>query len=279
MKVTIFIKSWLNDLAWLESCLWSLDQHWKEPETEVVVVLDENCRELCQWRDRVMEKMDLHFSFERPWGDGYCHAMYCKTCAERWSKGDYILLTDSDCVLTKDATLEDFMESGRPLITYRTYEEHLAKHPLSPWQKATEKAFRVPTKLHFMARCATLYRRQTFSEMRRYVSGLNQRPYEELVHSDKPFYPENFLQHPITLMDYDFLGFYAWICERGLYSFRHFDECPPEKFVQYHSWTQRPSDVALSGPGNKSSSAENAGSGSSEPPPVEEVTFDHGPSA
>jgi hypothetical protein len=233
----IFLKSWLQDLDWLAYSLKFIEKNWAERGCQVVVLLDEDCRDKIYFSEFHLN-LDIHY--ETPWPDGYCHAMYQKTKADMYCKGQYILLTDSDCILSERAKLKDFMEDGKPLITFETYSEHNARHPESPWQKTTKRLFTVRTPLHFMGRCATLYHRSTFGAMRNYLESLHQRPYPEIVYSGQPFKPENFPQHPMTIMDYDALGFYAYVNEPDRYVFKHRDVTGPGKFHQYHSWTQKP---------------------------------------
>jgi hypothetical protein len=234
---SIFIKSWLNDLGWLSYSLKFLEANWDEPDTEVVLVLDENCRNKTNFSSLTLP---VRIHYVEPWPDGYSHAMFTKTCADQFCQGEYILLTDSDCMLLEPADRQKLMWEDKPLITYVTYEEHLKMYPNSPWRKITERLMDQPAELHFMAHCATLYRRDTFLGLRDYLAGLHDVPYEKLVYSGVPFDPKNFNHHPISLMDYDLLGAFAHIYQPDLYTFKHANSVPPDVFIQFHSWTKTP---------------------------------------
>lgn len=241
-SLTIFIKSWLQDLNWLEYALRFIECNWIYPRTEVVVVLDEDCADAINFDSF---GLDLTVYFVQPWADGYSHAMWIKTKADLFSQTDLILLTDSDCMLEYRSDIDDLMCKGRPYIPYLTYEEHNRQHPYSPWQKVTRAAFLEEPVLHYMGREPILYHRNTFPAMRAFLHELHGKPYDVLVRSEVPFDYLKFGEHPITLMDYDFLGTFAHKREADLYEFRHLHEMPVNKWKQHHSWTQNPEDQGV----------------------------------
>lgn len=237
MRVSIFIKSWKADLGWLRYCLRFLATNWAEKRSDVVVMLDEDCRgiDLGEY-----EGLYLHRVYTRPWGDGYSHAMYCKACADKYCMGDAIALLDSDTMLLKRTDASVFFEE-LPIIPYITYEEHFAAFAHSPWQKVTERVMKMRPANHYMPVMPILYWAQTFHDLRRYiVEQHNANNFEEVVRSDEPFDPAKFAEHPISFVDYDCLGFYAATFEPQRYVFRHLkmDEAYNSPFKQFHSWTE-----------------------------------------
>jgi hypothetical protein len=235
-KVTIFIKSWARDLKWLSYALRSIECNWETPETEVVLVLDEDCRGRISGSDF---NLDLSVFYVKPWPDGYCHAMYVKTMADEFSRGELIVLTDSDCILTGPSDLND-LGAYQPIIPYMSYKEHNEMYSVSPWQRVTERLARQGTQKHYMASTPIMYHRSTFAGMRQWLTRLHGQAYWDLVYSGVEFRPERFGTHPITLIDYDLLGYYADHFEPGFYRVRELKEVQPSKWKQYHSWSQSP---------------------------------------
>jgi glycosyltransferase involved in cell wall biosynthesis len=234
--VSIFIKTWRNDLRWLAYCLRFLDKNWLEDNTEVVIVADEDCRsELAKWK----LPFGIEPSYVEPWRDGYSHAMYVKACADQYCRSDKILLLDSDAMLERPATLANFMtHDGRPLIAWESYYAHNKRYPHSPWQRVTERVTRCKSWHHFMVWMPVLYYADSLERMRCFVEAQNGFiPFDSLVHSDVPFKPENFSTHPISFVDYDVIGFFCSVGEPERYAFRHKSEMGPNPFGQYHSWT------------------------------------------
>jgi hypothetical protein len=243
MRVSIFIKSWLQDLEWLAYALRFLECHWMDEEPEIVIVLDENCRGEF---DPSAFAFDLNVYYRVPWPDGYCHAMFIKTLADHFCTSNYILLMDSDCMLLEPIYFRElFVEPERPLIGFVRYDEHLALFPHSPWKKVTERLIKEKATHHYMSRSPILYHRETFEGMRNWIAELHNRYYDAVVYSDKEFNPLKFGEHPITLMDYDLLGTYANRFELERYQFAHEFKMPPNRWHQYHSWSQDPQDLGL----------------------------------
>jgi hypothetical protein len=242
MQVSIFIKSWLQDLEWLAYALRFLECNWMEEEPQVVIVLDEDCRGEF---DPDAFALDLNVYYRVPWPDGYCHAMWMKTLADHFCTGDYILLMDSDCILLEPVRFNDLANGKRPRLGYVRYDEHMGLFPHSPWKKVTERLTQEPAEVHFMSRNPILYHRDTFEGMRDWLARMHGRYYDALVYSDNEFDPLKFSSHPITLMDYDLLGSYAYRFQAKEYAFMHESAMPPNRWHQYHSWTQNPADLGL----------------------------------
>jgi hypothetical protein len=241
-RVSIFIKTWKQDLCWLKYCLQFLDKNWQEPDTEIVIAADEDCfEEISGWVDEsgLPIPKNARAIYQKPWPDGYSHAMYMKSCADRWVLAPLVLLLDSDSMLLKPASLRAFMtQAGRPIIPWCSYFEHFKIHPMSPWQRVTEEVTKMRSWMHFMPMMPILYYTDSLGAARRFVSAQhNGRSYESITFSDVPFDPKQFLTHPITIVDYDVIGFYCSLAEPERYAFRHITELAPGPFHQFHSWT------------------------------------------
>lgn len=238
MSVSIFIKSWRQDLKWLHYCLRFLEQNWAEPDSEVVVMLDSDCRDLI---DVDAYDLTLRRIYQDPWPDGYAHAMYQKACADMYCQGEVIMLLDSDTMLLERTGASYFFDevSNLPIIPWITYEEHHEMFPHSPWQKVTNKVLKIRTELHFMPLMPILYWASTLHDMRRHIVELHDAAsFCEVVYSDVPFDPKNFGEHPHTFLDYDCLGAYAYKFELERYLFRPASTITFRPFKQFHSWSE-----------------------------------------
>jgi hypothetical protein len=235
--VSIFIKTWKRDLCWLKYCLRFLEKNWREENTEIVVMADRDCaQELQSWEHWRTE--NVHLAYCDPWKDGYSHAMYAKACADRSCFGDQILLLDSDAMLLEPCDLSKFKSGERPIIGWMSYFEHLKIHPMSPWQRVTEKVTKMRPWHHYMVWMPGLYYTDSLEKVRTFISWQHDRkPFEEIVHSDVKFDYLNFNKHPISFVDYDVIGFICSLIEPERYAFRHLSEIGPAPFCQYHSWT------------------------------------------
>jgi hypothetical protein len=236
MSVSIFIKSWREDLKWLRYCLRFLEKNWREPKSEVVVMLDKDCRDQFDFNDYDMELRRLYVE---PWLDGYSHAMFSKACADMYCMSDKILLMDSDCMLLTPADARIFTEGTLPIIPWITYDDHQAIYPHSPWQKVVEKVMKVRSEKHYMPVQPILYWANTLHDMRRHIVEIHEaEKFSDVVYSGVPFTPKNFGTHPISFVDYDCIGLYAALYEPERYVFRHQSLLRPNPFKQFHSWTE-----------------------------------------
>jgi hypothetical protein len=234
--VSLFIKTWREDLKWLRYCLRFLEKNWTEPDSEVVVVLDNDCRH--EGVDFDDYNLCLRLFYEKPWPDGYAHAMFVKACADTYCAGGRILLLDSDCMLLSRADAGIFFDE-LPVIPWISYEEHLAMYPHSPWRRVTERVLKIKSEQHYMPVMPILYWASTMFNLRRHVAELHGvDSFEEAVYSDIPFDPKNFSEHPHTFVDYDCLGLYAKRFESERYVFRHASKLASNPFKQFHSWTE-----------------------------------------
>jgi hypothetical protein len=234
--VSIFIKTWKDDLRWLRYCLRFLEKNWREPSTEIVIMADADCElELSSWQDL---GPTIRIVYCEPWRDGYSHAMYAKLCADRSCYGEHVLLLDSDNMLLVPADLKTFKVADRPIIGWVSYFEHFKLFPMSPWQRVTEKLTKMKPWHHYMGWMPALYYADSFEKVRNFVScqhgGI---PFQTLVRSDVEFNYRNFIYHPISVVDYDLMGFVCSMIETERYALRHLSEVGTLPFHQYHSWT------------------------------------------
>jgi hypothetical protein len=242
-SVSIFIKTWKEDLKWLKLCLQFLEKNWKEPNTEIVIWADEDCFEtITNWVDDSSLQLpkNARAIYGQPWPDGYSHAMFVKASADRWCVADKILLLDSDAMLLEPCDTTEFTVSGLPVIPWISYAEHLKVHPMSPWQRVTEAVTKMKPWHHFMNWMPMLYHADSLRNCRAFIAaqhGVGPHELEAVFRSGRPFDYTQFLQHPITFNDYDVIGFLCSYLEPTHYSFRHLIEVHANPFRTYHSWT------------------------------------------
>jgi hypothetical protein len=233
--VSVFIKSWRADLKWLRYSLRFLEKNWVEPDTEVVVMLDSDCRDQIDFSDY---ELKLRRIYEDPWPDGYAHAMAMKASADKYCMGEAILLLDSDCMLLERTDASMFF-AELPVIPWISYDEHLSLYPHSPWRRVTERVLKINSDRHYMPVMPILYWANTMLNLRRHIAELHGvDAFEKAVYSAVPFDPKNFSEHPHTFVDYDCLGLYAQKFESERYIFRHANELTKNPFKQFHSWTE-----------------------------------------
>jgi hypothetical protein len=233
MKCDVVIKTWFNDLGWLNYCLRFLARNWLAKDSRTIVLADENCRPVIETWHLTKEEV----FYVKPWADGYSHAMVTKTTADEYSDAELILLLDSDVMVTKALTPEALMSNGRPIIRYLDYDTFETQFPHAPWRKVVQSLF-LTNPLFYYTFVPALYWRSSFQAMRRYLARLHHRNFLDLTFSDVPFKPENFGHHPISFADHESMGFYCRLAEPERYVFKPNSDRFRYWGKAYHSWTE-----------------------------------------
>jgi hypothetical protein len=242
MKITIVYISRRQDLNWLVHSLQLLFKFLKG-DYDVVVRLDEDCRQT------VTTEWDLpvrYIFLQRPWGDGYAHAMYQKLIADDYVDWDtdVVLMLDSDHMLMREAHVEDFFHLSRPLLHYKEFKdlpEDYSRVAQLKWRWPTEKALGIHLDRDYMVAPPFAFWLDTFRNCRQRITAHNGMSLIDLGYSNVPFHPENFMTHEMTLCDYETLGLYAANFEPDRYAIR---PAPAEWPVKVY-WSHGPFPAEL----------------------------------
>jgi hypothetical protein len=234
LKVSIVYVSYRKDLIWLVHSLQLLFKHLKG-NFEVIVRLDEDCRDVVkEWGVPVK-----YIFLSHGWPDGYSHAMYQKMIADdcaSWDT-DAIWLLDSDHMLLWEAHVDDFFPEGKPIIHYKEWAdlpEEYARIAQAKWRGPTERALGVSLERDYMITPPMSFWVDTFRSTRQRIVAHNKVSFLDFAYSDAPFTAANFLNHPMTLCDYETLGLYAATYEPYRYAIRPVPDKWPFKVYWSH---------------------------------------------
>jgi hypothetical protein len=244
MAIGFFMKTFRGDLKLARYALELLHLHWQsEHPPEVVVMLDEDCRELV---------MDWNFPFIRyefvePWPDGYCHAMAMKACADLFMlKSDPIFLLDADTMLRERSSAERLMPGGRPVLVYQRWpdRDQVNRVAREIWVPAIARSSGLALSADWMVHPERLYWRSTFAFARELVEYHCRRKFLEAVRSDCPYDWHRFSEHPMTLCENEMLPMVGAMLEPQRYDIRRLEEANfAGGFTQI--WSHAPLDGML----------------------------------
>jgi hypothetical protein len=234
MRCDIVIVSHKRDLAWLCYCLSLLCKNWKEPDSRIIVRLEEDCHEIVRdWR------LDVVYRYVRRWPDGYTFQMYQKMISDDYSDAELLLLVDSDLMVIGPASLADLMSRGKPVIEYREWTESPVAERV--WRKPTSRVMGIDLDKDYMIGAPSLYWRDTFSKTRQQIVNATGKGFFEAVYSAAPFEATRFLEHPMTFADFEALNLYAAKFQPDRYSLRPLQERPKNwpfrLFWSHGDWT------------------------------------------
>lgn len=246
---TIYIRTYTKDLPWFKWAMASIAKFWAE--TSHVLI---NCEpsDVAAVNAIIAEfpVPSVQISPWVQWGNdkGYLFQQWAKLTADRLCDSDIIVFFDSDLLLNRVTSLEDFMDPERKRIRvfYEPYPSVEITEPgAASWLKPTWRAMQVKPEWEFMRRHPFVFWRETIQGCREYLEGIHGPLHEWLINlgtgTEQVF------------SEFNCLGFYAWLHETDRYWFLNVKEY--ERFAgtkygpqllsenpveQFHSWTGDP---------------------------------------
>jgi hypothetical protein len=239
MRTDVIVKTWWNDLSFCCYCLQFLEKNWQEPDSDIIVLANRNCREVCQsWGFSPRVK----YFYVDPWPDGREFQCYLTFLADHFSDADLFAVIDSDCILLEPLKASDKMHEGKPIICYEPLAE-MVKNPgrivaHNLWFPIMEYWLGERPEADYMCRFPFLYWADTIRAVRRLVTNKTGLGFLESLYSATPYNPMvRFVGHPMKMTEHNVLGFQAWLHERDRYHFEPMSE-RSWPIHQYHSWTE-----------------------------------------
>lgn len=220
--ISIFIRTYKNDLQWLHYCLKSIHKNltgWDE----IVICIPTGQQHLLN--HLTQEKIVVCKSHR----DDYIFQQVSKLESYKYCKGDYILFVDSDVVFYKGADVRDYFHENMPVILYDKYEN---VGEAICWKPIVEKLFLEPVEFEFMRRAPQLLHKSTLEH------------FAELF----PNIEEYAIRQPHRqFSEFNILGFFAWKHEKEKYHFHNLEELPPpeNKSLQKWSWSGLTNDERI----------------------------------
>jgi glycosyltransferase involved in cell wall biosynthesis len=216
-KVSIYIRTYKRDIAWLDFCLQSIHRNLKGWD-EIVVGVPEGQEEHLRFLESERKVSCPRFR------EDYVGQQVAKLQAHRHVRGDYVFFVDSDVIFLPGADVRDFLEDGKPVIGKISYEAlALQGEPAVKWQAAVERLFGEKPEWEYMrSHGSRLYHTDTlrtfearFPDLEAYAHTVPKRLFSEFNH----------------------LGFFAEKYESGRYRFIDTDTEPMRPTCSLQFWT------------------------------------------
>jgi hypothetical protein len=107
--VTIFIRTYKRDVAWLDYCLQSIQKNLKGWD-EIVVCIPEGQEHHLRFAK------DVRIVTSPVFPNDYVGQQVSKLLCHHYIKGDMVLIVDSDLIFLPGASVQDYLENGKPRI-------------------------------------------------------------------------------------------------------------------------------------------------------------------
>jgi hypothetical protein len=208
MTSSVFIKTQLEDLGFLEWVFKFITKNWKTPSQFVVCAPHECTSRLMEMSDILDGLGDFTLAPMDQWPDrGYTHQQYMKMHADNYCDGDLITFLDSDAMLVLPTDVEtDLCVDGKPIIWYTEYARLNA-----PWQFIVSQIMAINPKHEFMRCFPFTYHRSTLKECRERLTQLHGCPLEDVMH------------RAITWSEFNVMGLHAFVFQKEAYTWKHTD--------------------------------------------------------
>ena len=180
-KVSIFIRTYKRDVAWLDFCLQSIHANLKGWD-EIVVAVPEG-------QESHLRFLGAERAVTTPrFAEDYVGQQIAKLQAHRHVTGDYVLFVDSDVVFLPGADVRAWLDGDRPIIGKHRYASlEREGSPSVKWRGFMAEFFGVSPDWEYMrGHGCRLYRTDTlralaaeFPDLEAYARGVRKRRFSE----------------------------------------------------------------------------------------------------
>lgn len=251
MRVAINYVTFARDFKWLEYSLKSFRKYCTG-FSEVVIVVPTHDLDLFLPLEKRFSTPEcpvwIKTFLEYP-GKGFVHHLAMKCYADVFSPtADMILHMDPDCLWSEQATPNDYIIDGKPVLVIESYEllnRYFKERAY--WKIGVDETLRVDAKFETMCRHPSIHLAETYKGVRDRVEKYHQTPFIDYYVKGKNSFPQNRSEFPVLgAFAVEFLSekYCLWDCstERD----KRMDEVvknrelkighPPNKIVQFWSY-------------------------------------------
>ena len=213
-KVSLYIRTYKRDIAWLDFCLQSIHRNLKGWD-EIVVCIPKGQEHHLRYAE------GIRIVTSPVYKDDYVGQQVRKLLCHQRVSGDLVLIVDSDLIFLPGAAVTDYMEGGMPrILTYKwpKPDDYLT----TGWRPTVVKLFGAYPPCSFMqGHGARLFRKSTleafshrFPDIDKFARQLPRKQFSE----------------------FEFLGFFVFVHERSSYHLTELTESPMPTYHTRQYW-------------------------------------------
>ncbi len=236
MDAQLFIRTWENDLPWLDVCFKSVYKYWKSEFRPKVVATPE-----CFTGDRFSLGINADIFSVGKFDDQRRGSVYLGFTADRFCDADLILYTDSDCMFVRKCCADDFFKDGKIILYGDPYETLIPKsipqdqNCFTWYRRVSNEVLGIDSPAEYMCRHPFIFYRKTLRRFRTFVEGRLKLPLPEIM----------MRYHSGYFSEFNLLSAYALVHESDLYAYGPISDAPAPFIKQWHSWSQHPSSPGI----------------------------------
>lgn len=224
MTTDIFIRSYRGDAEWFKYSIQSI-QKYVTGYRKIILCVPAQDGTIFDEIIRPYKNIELVFS--AAYSDDYLGQQISKLSAHKYSDADCYLYLDSDCIIGRKISVNDFIVEGRPILWKTAYASFHREGAFS-WQAITAKAIGKTPNFEYMRRFPFVFLRSTLIEFADYIKRTHG------IHVDRYIQKQPYRQ----FSEFNAIGFYADLFDNRRYDVRDTEAgpMPDSPILQFWSW-------------------------------------------
>lgn len=222
--IDIFIKSYYKDFKWLRYSIKSIAKFATGFNKVIILIPRTDLNDF----NRLVEipnglNIEIHLLDE--YGNRYLYQQWCKMNAHNYSKAEYIMFIDSDCIFYKPIDISKLVENKSKIL----YTDYSKVGDAICWKAPTENFMNEPQQYEFMRRNGLIYLRSSLETIHSLVPNL-----QDIIMNSERF------------SEFNAIGAWCFKNEKDKYNFVNTDNWEYEDEVVMQGWTWGDDDFNLS---------------------------------
>ncbi len=239
----LFIRTWQNDLDWLQTCLKSVSLFWRS-SLGTTIVATPQCQDRLsepKFQD-LLESVKANVHYEPQNNDSRRGSVYIGMTMDKYVTEELVCNIDSDCIFTRPSTAMDFTHRGSPIIWMDTFS-HLHQirdgdaYAWDGYKQVIQECLGYDSEYEYMQRHPFIYYLSSIQETRDEIEKRTGVPLLQVMER----YPANIFS------EFNLFGAFEHMRrqrDRYYFMFKHELE-GEERVLQFHSWSQTPASKRL----------------------------------
>ncbi|WP_331298624.1 DUF6492 family protein [Methylobacterium oryzae] len=222
---SLLIRTYADDAQRLEFLLKSIDKYCKNLNEYVVV-----CRERC--RPAIAPIVARHGQFTLSicpdYNFDYIGQQITKLRSHLYTKCDFVIHVDSDCIFVKHFDLSTYFFNGLPVLYHREYNYFYREKFEMPWQYITSKFLCRQVDFEFMALFPLIYPRRLYIDLEEWFNDTHGFGYENIESRLK-------IRHEFS--EFNLLGAFSYYRPNEALPYHvhlNWGDCNPEHYVKQY---------------------------------------------
>lgn len=235
---SLLVRTYADDAQRLDFLLESIDRYCGNLDEYVVV-----CRKQCESAIAPVVARHSRFTLSicPDYDYDYIGQQITKLRSHRYTRCDFVVHVDSDCIFVRPFNWAAFFFNGLPVLYHREYNYFYQEGVEMPWQYITSKLMRRQVDFEFMALFPLVYPRRLYIDLEEWFESVHGFGYEGIESRLK-------LRHEFS--EFNLLGAFSYYRPNNAAPYHihmNWGECNPEHYVKQYCLSGERADRSAGG--------------------------------